>query len=151
MFLIARYIALRKNRSKVKTAILPLSRIKKAFVLLDSSEPDYGRALKSVKEFFGGHGIEVGILAPGKKDFDLLHRIKKKYRTNRDEDLFLSLYPINRFEAEYEAKCSGAKFKVGRYPFREPVFDLIVHNRENEYPEQWEAFESIKDLLEKIK
>lgn len=151
MFLIARHIALKKNRSKVKTAILPLSRIKKAFVLLDSTEPDYGRAEKSVREFFEGHGIEACILAPGKKDLDLFHRIKKKYRINRDEDLFLSLYPFNRFEAEYEAKCSGAKFKVGRYPFREPVFDLIVHNRENEFPEQWEAFESIKDLLGKIK
>ena len=151
MFLIARQIALKKNRSKVKTALLPLSCIKKAFVLLDSTGQDYVHAKKNVKEFFEGHGIEVDILAPGKKDLDLLHRIKKKYRIIRDEDLFLSLYPINRFEAEYEAKCSGAKFKIGRYPFREPVFDLIVHNRENEYPEQWEVFESIKDLLEKIK
>lgn len=151
MFPLARHIALKKNRSKTKTAILPLSCIKKAFVLIDRTDPEYELAKKMTEEFFKGKGIELVVSAPDKRELDLLGRIKKKFRSDRQEDLFLSLYPANRFEAEYEAKCSGARFKVGRYPFDEAVFDLIVRNRENEFPKQWEVFESMKDFLEKIK
>lgn len=151
MFPLARYIALRKNRSTTKTAILPLSRIKKAFVLIDRTEAEYELAEKMAKEFFKGKGIEAIIIAPDKKDLGLLGRIKRKVRGERQEDLFISLYPINRFEAEYEAKCSSALFKVGRYSFKDNIFDLIVRNRENEFSKQWEVFETIKELLEKIK
>lgn len=151
MFPLARYFTLRKNRSKTGTAILPLSCIKKAFVLIDRTESEHELAEEMVKEYFKGKGIEASVLAPDKRDLDLLGRIKRKLRNERQEDLFISLYPANRFEAEYEAECSGARFKVGRYPLKEAVFDLIVRNRENEFPKQWEVFESMKDFLEKIK
>ena len=151
MFSLARYIALRKNRSTTKTAILPLSCIKKAFILIDRTEEEYELAEKIAEEFFKGKGIEAVIIAPDKKNLGLLGRIKRKIRGERHEDLFISLYPANRFEAEYEAKCSGARFKVGRYSFKDNIFDLIVRDRENEISKQWEVFETIKDLLEKIK
>lgn len=151
MFPLARHIALKKNRSTTKTAILPLSCIKKAFVLIDRTEPEYELAEKMAEEFFKGKGIEATILAPRKKELELPGRIKRKIRGERREDLFISLYPVNCFVAEYEARCSGARFKVGRYSLEDNVFDLIVRNRENMISKQWEVFETIKDLLEKIK
>lgn len=151
MFPLARHIALRKNRSKTRTAILPLSCIKNAFVLIDRTEAEYELAEEMAKEYFRSKGIEAIVLAPDRRDLDLLGRIKRKLRSGQQEDLLISLYPVNRYEAEYEAKCSGARFKVGRYPLEKAIFDLIVSNRENEFPKQWEVFESMKDFLEKIK
>ena len=67
------------------------------------------------------------------------------------EDLFISLYAENKFEAEYEALCSRSRFKIGRYDIGKDLFDIILTNPENGIPKQWEAFETVKNILVKIK
>lgn len=145
----------KRHRSRVETAILPLGSIRKALVLIDSTEEGYGLAEKEVRDFFEGLGIEALIVCPTKKDLDIVGRVRRKIIAPGGapfaEDLFISLYPVNRFETRYEAICSPARFKIGRDYIKGDIFNIVVRNPEGSSPSQSEAFGTIRDLLEKIR
>ncbi len=152
-----RLIALKRNCSGAPHGLCPLSRIRTATVLLDSSAEDADTARAGVKQYFDYHNIPVRILAPAKGELDLLGTLKKKVRGPRAQEdsgeLFISLVdsPEN-FCSEYEARCSRASFKVGRRQLPGDVFDMVVLAPENS-PEvsQTAVFAEIKNYLNIIR
>ena len=70
----------------------------------------------------------------------------------RDEDLFISLSDDSaNFASEFEARCSPARFKVGRVRLTGDIFDLCVGLPEGGQADQAAVFETISEYLLKIK
>ncbi len=153
---LARRIALKKHASTVPTGLLPLSEVRKAVVLLNAMDPDIEIIKKDVKKFFEPFDIEVLFLAPMKWDINYFGWLKEKFRcpegNERNEDLFISLEPDRDvFFAEYELRCSTARFKMSRFQLPGDVADISVSNPESAIPRTPETFDVIKDFLLKIR
>ena len=152
-----RWMALRRGRSTVPTTLLPLAKVRGATVFVDTTVPDEDpeRISRTVQQFFDYQGIPVTILCPGKKDLNWRGFLRKRLRVTgepRQEDLFISLAASTEyFAAEYEARCSKARFKVGRCQLPGDVFDLVVAVPEDGEATQTAAFAAIKDYLNKIR
>ena len=155
---VCRWYALRKNRRTVPTKLLPLRQVRSATVFVDTTVEgeDSARISRAVRQFFDYHGVPVQVICPRKEDVNLIGILKPQVRGSkenpRQEDLFISLAgsPEN-FAAEYEARCSTARFKVGRFPLPGGVFDLVVETPESSEAGQAAAFAAIKDYLAKIR
>ena len=154
---LCRRMALRRGHSTAPTGLLPLAKVHGATVYVDTTVPDEDadRVCGAVQQFFDYQGIPVQILCPAKRDVNWRGFIKKRVRGTREtrhEDLLISLAasPEN-FAAEYEARCSAARFKVGRCQLPGDVFDLVVAVPENGESSQLAAFSAIKDYLNKIR
>ena len=155
---VCRWFAVRRNRSSVPTTLLPLREVRSATVFVDTTVEgeDPARISRAVRQFFDYHGIPVQVLCPQKGDLNLLGILKERVRGTREnprqEDLFISLAgsPEN-YAAEYEARCSTARFKVGRFQLQGGVYDLVVATPETSEAGQAAAFAAIKDYLNKIR
>ena len=152
-----RYV-LRRDRSQVPTALMPLKKVRSATVYVDvpAEGEDVGPVCRAVQQFFDYQGIPVLILHPSKQDVNLLGYLKARVRGSRKdprrEDLFISLAASpDNFTAAYEACCSTARFKVGRCALPGGVFDLVVEPPEGVAASQAAAFAAIKDYLNKIR
>ena len=157
LLILIRRMALRRDRSKVPTSLLPLKKVQGATVFVDTTGgEDTTPVLRAVQQFFEYQGIPVLVFCPEKRDINLIGRMKNRLRGShrhpRKEDLFISLAasPEN-FAAEYEARCSTARCKVGRFQYPDGVFDLVVTAPEGSEPSQSAAFSAIKDFLTKIR
>lgn len=148
---IARKMALRRNRSTVSTGLVPLEKVKRAVILMNEAEIGGVPTEEEIKTFFRNRDIAVTIFRPSSKEIGWIGRIKKSIRTEKDEDLFISLYGQSSFESDYEALCSRAAFKVGRYFLKGEVFDLLLNDPPQRSLTQIEAFRAITDILIKIK
>lgn len=146
--LLARYISLRKHVSTVPTGILPLSKINRATVFVDSADYDSDPTRVAVQHFFSSRGIAVNIICPQKWDVNWHGWLKNP--DNTDPDLFISLADYDNFASEYAARCSTAKFKVGRVQLRGNVFDMVLVIPEGQLPLQHTIFEAITELLLKV-
>lgn len=154
ILLLCRWYVLRRDRSGEPTSLLPLRKVHSVTVLVDTeaAEEDSARISRAARQFFDYQGIPVRILSPARKDLDLIGRIKGQVRGSREEDLFISLAASpDNFTAEYEARCSKARFKVGRCSLPGRVFDLVVAAPESGETSQAAAFAAIKDYLNKIR
>jgi len=147
-------MALRKARSTVPTSLLPMRQIRRAVVFVDAQLPDEDPAVAAriAQRLLSDRGIEVSILCPGREDLDWVGRVKPDSRPAPGADLYLSLSGSpDSFTAAYEARCSDARFKVGRYPLSGDVFDLVVASPGPTGPEdQAEALPAILEILDKI-
>ena len=153
-----RWMDLRRNVSTLSTGLLPLKKVHSAVVFVDAVEQgdDAERVSRAVRQFFEYQGIPVTILSPVKKDLNMIGRLKPRvrgrHRNPRREDLFISLAATpESFAAEFEARCSRARFKVGRFQLPEKVFDLVVAAPGGVDATQSAAFSAIKDYLSKIR
>ena len=124
--------------SRVKTGFTPLSKVKKAAVLLCADDPDFEAAAIDVVKFFDSYGIAVEIV-PVRKGRLIVVR--------RKVELFISLIPENGFKAEYVARRSKALFKIGRYQMRKETFDLVVSDPEGKRYPQREVFKTIANII----
>ena len=154
---IARKIAIKKHASTVPTGIVPMSQIRRATVFIDSFDADASPTRKAVKDYFDPLGIAVKIICPQKWDINLFGWLKPERPLDGkdpgewNEDLFISMTNDDKFFAsEYAARCSKAKFKVGRRQLKGKVFDLVVTNPEDKLPLQHVVFKCIVDYLNKI-
>lgn len=151
-----RRIALRKYSSGATRGLLPLDRIGSAAVFVDSSAEDAERACDDARRFFGGMGIPVTVLCPGKEELNYAGYMRRRFREPegrpRSEELFITLADSPEcFASEFEARCSPASFKVGRYQLSGDVFDLVVTSPEGVPAGQAAVFGAVKDYLSKIK
>ncbi|MCR4824412.1 MAG: hypothetical protein K5849_03530 [Bacteroidales bacterium] len=154
---VSRWFALRRNQSTVATTLLPLREVHSATVFVDTTVAgeDPARISRAIRQFFDYHGIPVLVLCPQQQDINLVGILKPRLRGSKEnprrEDLFISLAasPEN-FAAEYEARCSTARFKVGRFQLPGGVYDLVVATPETSEAGQAAAFAAIKDYLDKI-
>ena len=155
---VCRWFILRRDRSKVPTALMPLKKIRSATVFVDTSAEgeEIGPVCRAVKQFFDYQGIPVLILCPSRQDVNLLGCLKARVRGSRKEprreDLFISLAASpDQFAAAYAAACSTARFKVGCCTLPGGVYDLVVAPPADVEASQAAAFAAIKDYLNKIK
>jgi len=146
--LLARIITLRKHCSTVPTGILPLSSVRRATVFVDSTDPDSDPTRYAVQHFFSSKGISVNIICPQKWDVNWHGWLKKPDTT--DPDMFISLAYYDNFASEHAARCSTARFKVGRKQLKGNVFDMVLINPEDQLTLQHNAFEAIIELLMKV-
>ena len=154
---LSRFLALRRGRSTVPTHLLPLKKVRSAAVFVDitgGEDPEPVR--RAVQQFFEYQGIPVQIFCPERRDLNPIGRMKNRLRGShkhpRKEDLFISLAASQlNFAAEYEARCSTARCKVGRFQYPGGVFDLVVTAPNGSEPSQSAAFSAIKDYLTKIR
>lgn len=138
----------KKHASSVPTAMIPLSEIHRATVFVDNTDPDCEPTCRVVRKYFDSVGIPVNVICPQKWDVCIFGWLKKKDTTN--PDLFISLAYYDNFAAEYAARCSTARFKIGRMQLPGDIFDLVFTNPEGQLPLQHEAFEALSELLPKI-
>ena len=157
ILILIRRMALRRGQSKVPTSLLPPKKVQHATVFVDTTGgEDTTPILRAVQQFFEYQGIPVLVFCPEKRDINAIGRMKNRLRGShrhpRSEDLFVSLAasPEN-FAAEYEARCSTARCKVGRFQYPGNVFDLVVTAPGGSEPSQSAAFSAIKDFLTKIR
>lgn len=151
---LSRILALRKWKSANPRAILPLSKVRSAVVLVDSAADDASSVSRSVKQFFDYKSIPVEVLCPTKEQLNYAGYLRKKFRLfngTRQEDLYISLVtdPEN-FASRFEALCSPASFKVGCCQFKGESFDLLVSAPEGVEASQSARFSAIKEYLNKI-
>ena len=128
--------------SRVKTGFTPLSKVKKAAVLLCADDPDFEATAIDVVKFFDAHGIAVEIVPVRKGRLIVV---------SRKVELFISLLPENGFKAEYVARRSRALFKIGRYQMRRETFDLVVSDPEGKRFPQREVFSTISKIISQTK
>lgn len=163
--------ALRRDASPVATGFAPLSRMRKAAVLVDGSAPDGARVISAVRSWFAARGMDLSVyvfdlsdtqlLGEGRLQADFIHkkdinwygRLRRRGRTPRidpEVDLFVSLIPGPLFAVEHAAVSSRAVMKVGRFDACGQVFDLVVHDRDDQASTQGEVFTTITGILEKV-
>jgi len=154
--LFARKMALRRKFDVEPTMILPLTSIHKATIFLDSFDADADPTRRMITNFFRAYDTELDFICPQKWDINWYGKLKKprlhkgEKPKDADDDLFISLAGPGNFTAEYEARCSHAKFKVGRVPLEGNVFDIVITDAPNTLPRQTISFQNIRDFLLKI-
>ena len=168
-----RRYSLRRNASQEPTGLLPVGSVRSAVAFIDVEDTSFDRCKQALMNFFRERGIKFDIfffdfrkLTQGerlitsitttvlKKDLNWYGRPsqeKMKLMLEGEPDLFLSLLPQNSFPLEYMARCSRARFKVGRQQLPGGVFDLVVLDPAGKRLSQEEAFRSILTYLERIK
>lgn len=146
-----RWIALKSCPDRTGTHLLPLSKIKKAVVLLDSGDDSLEETVKAARKFFDSHGILFRTICPNHRSVNWYGKLKKEKDPMKlwSEDILISLAGQNSFTYEYAARTSKAKFKVGRYQLGE-VFDFVVRDPEGRMSRQLDVFNAVVDYLQKI-
>ncbi len=147
---------LRKDASTIRTGMIPLREIHSAAAVINIAEPGWDDCLKSLESFCKAGGISLSVLfidlrKPGKgeetgsdrdrtitrKDINWFGRPDLKKAaivTGHPTDLFLCLADDTSFCIEYLSRAAKARFKIGRKPFPDDPFDLIVAERLPENP-----------------
>ena len=160
-----------KDASAVPTGLLPLDAIHSAVAFIDVEDTSFNECKNAILSYFKARGIKCELffidfrkLSEGerlitsitttilKKDLNWYgrpSREKVSLMLEGEPDLFISLLPTMHFPLEYMARCSRARFKVGRcQPASGPVFDLVLSD--SALPQD-QAFVQICKLLETVR
>jgi hypothetical protein len=68
-----------------------------------------------------------------------------------EPDLFISLLTTTEYPLEFMAKCSRAKFKIGRVQLPGDTFDLVIKDPEDRKYSEAEVFKELAKFMEKIR
>lgn len=161
---------LRKGASKLPTGLIPLREVRSAVVIIDVEDTSFSDCKEAVLSFFKDRKIKGDIFF---FDFRKLSREERLitsitttilrrdlgwYGKPRKEkvdlmlkgepDMFISLIAQPSYALEYMASCSRARFKAGRSDA--PVFDLVLRDTPEKPLSEFEAFQEIVKLLDKI-
>lgn len=164
--------ALRKNAAGGKTGITPLGDVRSAVAFIDVEDPSWESCKNALMAFFRDKGIKGDIfffdfrkLSEGerlitsiattvlKKDLNWYGKPSQEkvdLMLRGEPDLFLSLLASDAFPIEYMARCSRARFKVGRIQLPGEVFDLVVREPDGKACSQLDIFREMSDILERI-
>jgi len=165
--------SLKKDASKEPTGLLPLQAVRSAVAFISVEEADFDACKNAMMAYFRDKGIKADIfffdfrkIAKGerlitsitttvlKKDLNWYGRPSREKTAlvlDGDPDLLLSLLPEAHYPLEYLARCSKARFKIGREQLSGNLFDLVLKDPAGKALSQKEAFEEIVKLLEKIR
>ena len=164
--------SLRKNASTEPTGLIPLSSVRSAVAFIDVEDTSFNECKNALLAFFRENGIKGDIfffdfrkLTEGErlitsitttilqKDlnwFGKPSREKVDLMLSGEPDMFLSLLPGESYPLEFMARCSRARFKVGRKQIGTDVFDLVVQDPADKTLSELEAFHGVVKLLGKI-
>ena len=168
----ARKQALKKNASKEPTGITPIDQIRSAVAFINVEDTSFDLCKDAILAFYREHGIKgeifffdsrkIGseerlitsitttVLRRDLNWFGRPNREKIDLMLNTNADLFISLIKGVEFPIEFMAKCSRAKFKIGREQLPGGTFDLVVADSPEKAFSQAEVFREIKKYLAKI-
>lgn len=164
---------LRKTAGKSTSGLLPLSAIRSATVIMDAEDTGCEACKSKVEAFCKANGIKLTVwffdfAGKGederqttsldrtllKKDLNWWGRPSMEtIKTFAEEspDMMISLIDSNHFPVECIAKCSAAKFKIGRKQLKGRTFDLVIGDSPSQSFSQEEAFVEITRYLETIR
>jgi len=160
-----------RQKDPATTGICPLEEIKSVAVFFDADLSGSVLTISRIQELFSKQGIKAQvfpitlgaqIISEGMQKATFVHKDdinwfgkiktgKKHPLIDVDEDLFISLFQEDSFAVEYAARCSKARFKIGRKQLDGDIYDLVINEPEDRQFNQLQAFESIMNFLLKIK
>lgn len=167
-----RKMALKKNAVTGSTHLAPLSSIKSALVFADGCAPTAKQDIEAIRRKMESLKIKPTVFAidlsdtpvapDGQQDESFIRKrhispfgwIKKNKHTPAipmDTDLFISLMKPDCFAVEYAMRCSRAKTKCGCTRYDEKYYDILVTEPEGKTYPQFEVFETMLSLIEKVK
>lgn len=166
---------IRKYVSDVETGLIPLSSIKTANVVIDVEEPGFDVLKEDIMAWARNTGIKVNIYffdfrRIGKDELLLTSITNTLLKKELDwtgmpdltkvagvieekSDLFISMVDNGNFPIDFLARCSKARFKIGRYEYDGHPYDMILAGGETTdlRSEARQIFAAITDFLTKIK
>lgn len=153
---LVRVRALRKYGSRGAHGICPVGGLKGVAVFVDASDSGAESVCAEVRQYFSGLGMQVLVLCPGRGDLNFAGFMRRGARmpgaVPRNEELFITLADDPAcFASEFEARCSPARFKIGRSQLEGDVFDIVVSSPDGIATSQLEAFSAIREYLSKIR
>ena len=165
--------SIKKCASSEPTGFLPMADVRSAVAFIDVEDTTFNECKNSLLAFFRENSIKGDIfffdfrkLDQGerlitsitttvlKKDLNWYGKPSKEkvdLMLSGEPDLFISLLPNVDFPIEYMAKCSKARFKVGRIQLPGNTYDLVVKDPAGRSLSQAEAFLEIENLLKRVK
>lgn len=166
---------IRKYVSDIETGLIPLSSIKTANVVIDVEEPGFDVLKEDIMAWARNTGIKVNIyffdfrrigkdellltsitntLLKKELDWTGMPDLTKVAGVIEDKsDLFISMVDNGNFPIDFLARCSKARFKIGRYEYDGHPYDMILAGGETTdlRSEARQIFAAITDFLTKIK
>ncbi len=164
---------LKKYSSTVPTGIVPVSGLRSAVAFIDVEDTSFDECKGLLVNFFREHEIKGEIfffdfrrLSEGerlitsiqttilRKDLNWFGRPSKEkfgLMLKGEPDLFISLIKKEEFPIEFMAKCSRARFKIGRRQLPGNTFDLVVSDSKEKPVSQADLFRQILVYLDRIK
>ena len=164
---------MKKYASTEPTGILPLDKIRSAVAFIDVEDTSFNECKNILMLFFREHNIKGDIFFFDfreltkrerlittitttilKKDLNWYGRPSKEkidLMLEGNPDLFLSMFPRNEYAVEFMAKCSKARFKIGRFQLPDNTFDLVIKDPAGRAYSEAEAFREIAAFLRKIR
>ena len=164
---------LKKYSSTVPTGILPMDKVRSAVAFIDVEDTSFDACKIALQAFFRDYNIKGEIFFFDfrkigneerlitsitntilKKDLDWSgkpNREKIDLMLGSEADLFISLIRTTDYTLEFMAKCSQAKFKVGRVQLPGNIFDLIVADPADKPLSELDSFLAMRQFLAKIK
>lgn len=161
--------ALKRDASHTPTAILPIREIHSAVAFIDVADTSFDNCKLALQAFFRDNNIKGEIFffdfrkitsqdrlitsitnTVLRKDvswYGKPSREKLNLLRGTGADMFISLVKSDDFPIEYMAKCSTAKFKVGRVQLPGNTFDMVISEPADKELSQLDVFSGIKDYL----
>ena len=163
-----------KYSSDVPTALLPMSQIRSAIVVIDVEEPGFDELKEDILAWGRATGVKVNLyffdFRRLGKDELLLTSIqttilrkeldwtdapdvkKVTHLLEEQSDLFISMIDNGDFPIEFLSKCAKARFKIGRKGFDGHAYDMVVTGGETAElrSDSRKIFAAIREFLTKI-
>ena len=158
--------------NKVPTALLPLSQIRNALVLIDVEDPSFDACKGAVAAFLRENGIKGTLFFLDFRKIDGNERLitsitntilrkdvnwygepsreKMALLEREAADLLISLTDRTDFSMEYLVKAVPARFKVGRRQLSGSLFDLVVKDPDGAPGSEERSFVEMVNVLNKI-
>ncbi len=165
--------ALLKYTSKTPTSILPLDEIRSAIAIIDVQDPYFDTCKGALMAFFRDNGIKGEIYFLDLRKIEKEERLftsvsttillkdlnwygrpsseKIRLLTGSPTDALICLIPDTEFLTEFIAKCTTARYKIGRVQLPGNTFDLVISDPEDKPLSQRESFEAMKPFIKLIK
>lgn len=166
---------LRKHASDITTGLIPMSEISTVNVIVDVEEPGFDELKEDIIAWGKGKDFKVNIYffdfrRLGKDELLLTSITNTLLRKELDwvgmpdlskiaplieekSDLLISMVDNGHFPIDFVAKCTKARFKIGRYGYDGHPFNMILTGGETAdlRSEARQIFAAITDFITKIK
>ena len=164
-----------KYSSDVPTALLPMSQIRSAIVVIDVEEPGFDELKEDILAWGRATGVKVNLyffdFRRLGKDELLLTSIqttilrkeldwtdapdvkKVTHLLEEQSDLFISMIDNGDFPIEFLSKCAKARFKIGRCGFEGHAYDMVISGSPTEdlISDSRKIFAAVKEFLTKVR
>ena len=163
-----------KYASDVPTGLIPMSEIRTVNVVIDVEEPGFDELKEDILAWGRSSGLKVSIYffdfrRIGKDELLLTSITNTLLKKELDwtgmpdltkvgglieekSDLFISMVDNGNFPIDFLARCSKARFKIGRYAYEGHPFNMIISGNSGTdlRSDAREIFSSATEFLTKI-